>query len=415
VKHTLNGRARRTATKQDIPSAEALFASFPYANAAERAYLRQHPERVAANLRALARLDLSAGARMLDIGCAWGGFSLLARQYLGLDVVGLDRYADLVTAAQARGIPAFQTDVEREGIPLASSSLDVVWFDSVIEHLYDPTVALAEIYRVLRPAGTLLLGCPNVTSLNRRLQMGVGLNPFSQYHRYNAIEGRPPILKCSVLYSPADVVEILWTRFTAEQVDYAVHLDLAERAHASLGLRAWDIVRRALCRLSPSWSDSFLVTMRSDKGGTFGQGKSSAIPLPPRYPPGEAPSYACQYVDRTGDPVLAPGETVELAVRYRNVGTQPWERTGEHPVRLGTCQPQDRESALAAEGWLAPHRPAALEEAAVAPGEVGTFRFPVAAPGRPEYFREHFCPLAEGAAWMEDWGLYWGVEVRPGP
>ncbi|MBN1139639.1 MAG: class I SAM-dependent methyltransferase, partial [Anaerolineae bacterium] len=254
--------------KQDLFPPSVLFTTFPYANDAERAYLRQHPERVAANLRALARLKPQAGTRMLEIGCAWGGFSLLARQHLALEVVGLDRYAELVAAARSRGIPALQTDVEREGIPLASSSVDIVWFDSVIEHLYDPTVALAEIYRVLKPAGHLLLGCPNVISLNRRLQMWGGLNPFSQYHRYNAIEGRPPILRCSVLYSPADIAEVLWTRCTAERVDYAVHLDLTERQQPSLGLRAWDVVRRALCRLHPPWSDSFLLTMRSDKGGT---------------------------------------------------------------------------------------------------------------------------------------------------
>jgi SAM-dependent methyltransferase len=393
-------------------SPSALFASFPYANDAERAYLRQHPERVAANLRALARLGLPAGARMLEVGCAWGGFSWLARQHLELEVVGLDRYADLVAAAQTRGIPAFQTDVEHAGIPLASSSVDVVWFDSVIEHLYDPTVALAEIYRVLKTGGYLLLGCPNVVSLNRRLQMWGGLNPFSQYHRYNAIEGRPPILRCSVLYSPADIAEVLWTRFTVERVDYAVHLDLAERAHASVPLRAWDVVRRALCRLHPPWSDSFLLTLRSDKGGTLGQGKPSVIPLPPRYPPGEAPPYACAYVDRSGDPVLALGETAEIVVRYRNVGTQSWERAGVHPVRLGTCQPFDRESVFASADWSAPHRPAALEEAVVRPEEIGTFRFTVVAPGRPGYYTERFCPLAEGAAWMEDWGLGWGIEVQ---
>lgn len=390
----------------------ALFSGFHYANDAERAYLRRHPERLAANLQALARLNLPAGARLLDVGCAWGGFSLLARQHLGLEVVGLDRYAELVAAAQARGIPAFQTDVEREGIPLASSSLDVVWFDSVIEHLYDPTTALSEIYRVLKPGGFLLLGSPNVVSLNRRLQMWGGLNPFAQYHRYNAIEGRPPILKCSVLYSPTDVAELLWTRFTVQRVDYAVHLDLAERRRASLPLRAWDLVRRTLCRLHPPWSDSFLLTLRSDKGGTLGQGKRSAVPLPPRYPPGEAPPYACLYLDRSGDPTLPPGATVELVVRYRNVGTLPWRRLGEHPVRLGTCQPPDHPSPWAGPDWLSPHRPAALAEEAVSPGEIGTFRFTATAPSRPGYFVEHMAPVAEGAAWMEDWGLCWGMEVR---
>jgi len=399
--------------QQDRFSPSALFTNFPYANEQERAYLRQHPARIAANLRALARLPRPAGARMLEVGCAWGGFSLLARQHLGLDVVGLDRYADLVAAAQARGIPALQVDVERERIPLDSNSVDIVWFDSVIEHLYDPTIALAEIYRLLKPYGALLLGSPNVISLNRRLQMWGGLNPFSQYHRYNAIEGRPPILRCSVLYSPTDIVELLWTRFTAERVDYAVHLDLAERQRPSLGLRAWDVLRRTSCRLHPTWSDSFLLTLRSDKGGSLARDKESALPLPARYPRGEAPPYACVYVGRSGDPVLAPGEQAELTVRYRNVGTATWQRAGAHPVRLGTCRPGDRPSAFVAPGWPAPHRPAELRDEQVPPGEVGEFLFAARAPENPGYYCEHFCPLVEGVTWMEDWGLYWGIEVTP--
>ena len=46
----------------------------------------------------------------------------------------------------------------------------------------------------------------------------------------------------------------------------------------------------------------------TEYNGTLGQGKDSAIPLPARYPPGEAPPYACAYVDRSGDPVLVPGK-----------------------------------------------------------------------------------------------------------
>lgn len=390
-----------------------LLHGFPYASEEERAYLRRHPQRLAMNLQVLARLGLPHSARLLDIGCAWGGFSLLVRRHLGLQVIGLDLYHRLVRAAHGRGLPALQTDVGREGIPLASNCVDVVWFDSVIEHLYEPAVALAEIYRVLKPAGYLVLGSPNGISLNRRLQMWAGQNPFAQYHRYNAMEGRPPILRCAVLYAPGDIAEILWTRFTVLRVDYAVHLDLSERRHVSPALRAWEAMRRGLCRLHPPWSDSFLMTLRSDKGGTLGQGKTSAVALPPRYPPGEAPPYACLYLERAGDVALFPGQTAELAVRYRNVGTATWEQRGEHPVRLGTCRPQDRASPFYIPGrWAAPHRPAALVEETVRPGEVGTFRFPVGAPGRPGYYQEHFAPLAEGAAWMEDWGLYWGIEVR---
>jgi len=48
-----------------------------------------------------------------------------------------------------------------QGLPgLDTASYDVVVCEQVLEHLHDPSAALAEMYRVLRPGGRMVLGVP---------------------------------------------------------------------------------------------------------------------------------------------------------------------------------------------------------------------------------------------------------------
>lgn len=98
---------------------------------------------------------------------------------------------------------------------------------------------------------------------------------------------------------------------------------------------------------------------------------------------------------------LEPGDTAEQVMRFRNTGTKTWFRAGEVPVKLGTSNPFDRTSPFFNQpDWLAPHRPTALDQASVAPGQIGTFTWVTKAPPQPGSYREHYAPVAEGVTWM---------------
>jgi SAM-dependent methyltransferase len=100
------------------------------------------------------RLDRLAGAGpVLDLGCGRGYWmEHLGRR--GMAAVGVEH--DPVRAALAgRFGPVVAGDGAR--LPLAGASVGLVWCLHVLHHLPDPAGVLAEVRRVLRPGGVLVL------------------------------------------------------------------------------------------------------------------------------------------------------------------------------------------------------------------------------------------------------------------
>ncbi len=107
---------------------------------------------------ALERADLPPGARVLDAGCGASVFPhYLAER--GFRTTALDREPDPGSEVRAgAGRPAYVAG-DLRSLPLASGRFDAVFCISVLEHLpeREGARALAELRRVLRPGGRLLL------------------------------------------------------------------------------------------------------------------------------------------------------------------------------------------------------------------------------------------------------------------
>ncbi|MGA7559001.1 MAG: class I SAM-dependent methyltransferase [Terriglobales bacterium] len=60
--------------------------------------------------------------------------------------------------------PAYSVDVvgDARQMPFSDASMDVVLITQVLEHIPDPIAVIAEIRRVLKPGGTLLLSVPSI-------------------------------------------------------------------------------------------------------------------------------------------------------------------------------------------------------------------------------------------------------------
>jgi SAM-dependent methyltransferase len=110
----------------------------------------------------LDRLPLPRDARLLDAGCGSGRtLDELARYGR---VSGIDLSEDAVAAAHARGHD--DVHVARvEELPFEDGTFDVVTCLDVIEHTPDDRATLAELLRVTRPGGLLLVTVPAYQAL----------------------------------------------------------------------------------------------------------------------------------------------------------------------------------------------------------------------------------------------------------
>ena len=109
------------------------------------------------------KLSVRKISRFLEVGCGEG---ICLRQAVrrGWEGFGEDVSPDL--AAIAKRIPNVDIFVGTlESAKYPDNYFDVVYLDSVIEHVPQPTMLIREIHRILRPDGLVYIVCPNEDAL----------------------------------------------------------------------------------------------------------------------------------------------------------------------------------------------------------------------------------------------------------
>lgn len=104
------------------------------------------------------------GAVLVDVGCGAGLLAPHVRDR-GYRHVGVDLARSALDQAAARAVLPVLGDATR--LPVADESADVVVAGELLEHLIDLGAAVAELCRVLRPGGLLVLDTLNATALSR--------------------------------------------------------------------------------------------------------------------------------------------------------------------------------------------------------------------------------------------------------
>jgi len=113
---------------------------------------------------ALITKHVTAGGRMLDLGCGTGEIAR-AGAAAGLQVTGCDISELMLRSAISRDpqreVEWVQLGTQWRRLPFSTGSFDAVVAASVLEYVDEPSVVLSECARILRPGGLLACTVPD--------------------------------------------------------------------------------------------------------------------------------------------------------------------------------------------------------------------------------------------------------------
>jgi 2-polyprenyl-6-hydroxyphenyl methylase/3-demethylubiquinone-9 3-methyltransferase len=187
------------------------------------------------------------GAVLVDAGCG-GGLLAPHLDGKGYRHVGVDLRREGLRVAAGHGVRPVNGDVT--ALPIATGAADVVAAGEILEHVTDLPATVAELSRVLRPGGLLVLDTVNDTALSRFITITAG----------ERLGFAPPGLHDSSLFvRPRRLIE--------EFARHGVRVEVRGARPTMTGLLRWRLLRRGGGRIVPSGLTTVLYQGTGHKEG----------------------------------------------------------------------------------------------------------------------------------------------------
>ncbi|KPK47293.1 MAG: hypothetical protein AMJ77_03575 [Dehalococcoidia bacterium SM23_28_2] len=133
-------------------------------------------------------IERRAHGRLLDCGCGDGEFTVqIACRARVSEAYGIECVDDHLEEAIDRGVIVTKGDLN-DPLPYKSCFFNIVHANQIIEHLLNIDLFLAEVKRVLRPDGYVILSISNLASWHNHLPPALAMEAVPLYVR-NGVTG----------------------------------------------------------------------------------------------------------------------------------------------------------------------------------------------------------------------------------
>lgn len=121
---------------------------------------------------AMGGVEAFAGRKVFDVGCAYGGFLVAAKEAGASRVVGVDVDSTLIDLARLQladhhvSAELALEDITSEGVVDRWGTFDIVLCNDVIEHVVDPLRCARNLASVMKKGGKIFLEIPNGSAVD---------------------------------------------------------------------------------------------------------------------------------------------------------------------------------------------------------------------------------------------------------
>lgn len=199
-----------------------------------------------------------AGKKILDVGSGLGGVDFYLAHTYNVDITGIDCVRRLVEDANARkavhelqgSVTFLYQDPQDPSYAFADSSFDIIFSKEAFLHIPDKEAVLAELYRVLKPGGKLIildwlvashdLG-PLITQMMEVDGLDLKMATYPEYR--NALE-KVGFQKIIATDMNARYVQYTGDNIATIQSKKALLIDLLGQETYSYALKTWNIQKK---------------------------------------------------------------------------------------------------------------------------------------------------------------------------
>ena len=129
-----------------------------------------------------AKEHISPNSCVLDVACGDGVMGEMLIKDKQCEVYGIDLCDYAIEKAKERGVHATYCDMSDDIFPFEDNMFDFATLLCSLEHIIDPTHAIRETLRVLKPNGKMIITLPNAVNYKNRIEFLKGRVPIDLLH-----------------------------------------------------------------------------------------------------------------------------------------------------------------------------------------------------------------------------------------